>query len=156
MNAEDKLDGALALALMSIPSVKGVEVGLGFGAAREWGSRVHDAIFYSISRGFYHKTNNAGGIEGGMTNGEPVIVRAACKPIPTMMTPKQSVDLVSKEPFEASKERSDVCVVPAVAVVAEASVAFVLARAFLNKFGGDSLEEIRRNFQAYREAVKRY
>jgi chorismate synthase len=167
MNSENKLDGLLAQSLMSIQSVKGVEIGMGFAAARIFGSDVHDAIYYSTDKdafptghgssgGFFHRTNNAGGIEGGMTNGEPVIVRAACKPIPTMMTPKSSVDLITKESFEASKERSDVCAVPAAAVVAEASVAFVLARAFLEKFGGDSLNEIRRNYDAYLEYLQQY
>lgn len=156
MNADSKLDGALAQAVMSIQSVKGVEIGMGFAAAAEWGSKVHDAISYTPGRGFFHTSNNAGGIEGGMSNGEPIIVRAAFKPIPTMMTPKASVDLITKEPFEASKERSDVCAVPAAGVVAEAAVAFVLARAFLEKFGGDSLGEIRRNHQSYIESLKDY
>jgi len=167
MNWEEKLDGLLAQAVMSIPSVKGVEAGMGFQTGRVFGSEVHDAISYSDdvkklekgrgpSGGFYHETNNAGGIEGGMTNGEAVIVRAAFKPIPTMMKPKLSVDLETKEPFEASKERSDVCAVPAAGVVAEAMTAFVLTNAFIAKFGGDSLEEIRRNYNSYVQYLEDY
>lgn len=156
MSADAKLDAAIAQAVMSIQAVKGVEIGMGFAAAAVCGSNVHDAISYSPERGFYRTTNNAGGIEGGMSNGEPIIVRAAFKPIPTMMTPKASVDLITKEPFEASKERSDVCVVPAAGVVAEAAIAFVLARAFLEKFGGDSLDEIKRNHHSYIHYLKNY
>ena len=167
MNAEDKLDGLLAGALMSIQAVKAVEIGMGMKTTDVFGSEVHDAIFYSSesgevipgrgpSGGFYRKTNNAGGIEGGMTNGEPVIARAAFKPIPTMMTPKESVDMKSRHPFEASKERSDVCAVPAGGVVAEAALAFVVAKVFLRKFGGDSLLEIRRNFDAYVRYMKEF
>lgn len=167
MNAEDKLDGLLAGALMSIQAVKAVEIGMGMKTTEVFGSEVHDAIFYSSesgeaipgrgpSGGFYRKTNNAGGIEGGMTNGEPVIARAAFKPIPTMMTPKESVDMKSRHPFEASKERSDVCAVPAGGVVAEAALAFVVAKVFLRKFGGDSLLEIRRNFDAFVRYMKEF
>jgi len=160
MNADERLDGLLAQALMSIQAVKGVEIGMGFGAAKVFGSKVHDAIYFAEDKsdfhdgqgpsgGFFHKANNAGGIEGGITNGEPIVLRAAHKPIPTMMKPKSSVDILTKEPFEASKERSDVCAVPAAAVVGEAAVAFTLARAFLEKFGGDSLSEIRRNYNGF-------
>ena len=167
MNAEDRLDGVLAQAIMSIPAVKGVEIGMGFSAAGAPGSAVHDEIFFSRderripaghgpSGGFYRKTNNAGGVEGGMTNGEPVVLHAAFKPIPTMMKPKMSIDLVTKKPFEAAKERSDVCIVPAGGVVMEASVAFVLARAFLAKFGGDSLSEIQSNYNGYLNAMNQY
>ena len=167
MNWEDKLDGLLAQALMSIQAVKGVGIGKGFGASRMLGSNLHDEILFSReqkdlpdghgpSGGFYHSTNRAGGIEGGMSNGEPIIARVAFKPIPTMMTPKASVDLSTKEPFEASRERSDVCAVPAAAVVAEAAVRFVLARVFLDKFGGDSLLEIRRNYEGYVDYLEQY
>jgi chorismate synthase len=160
MNWDERLDGLLARAVMSIPSVKGVEIGIGFRATEMFGSLVHDAIFYSQSEvsalpghgpsgGFYHDSNNAGGMEGGITNGEPIVVHAAFKPIPTMMTPKRSVDIVTKEAFDASRERSDVCAVPAAAVVAEAAAAFVLAQAFIAKFGGDSLDEIKRNYESY-------
>lgn len=167
MNWEGKLDARIAMALMSIQSAKGVEIGMGFKAAETFGSGVHDAIHYEDensnfpeghgpSGGFYHDTNNAGGIEGGMTNGEPVVCRVAFKPIPTMMTPKRSVDLKSKETFDACKERSDVCAVPAAGVVAEAALAYVLANAFLEKFGGDSLLEIRRNYEEYVKFMQNY
>jgi len=151
-----KLDGRLAMALMSIQAIKGVEVGSGFDAARNPGSKVHDEIYYDSVRlvegkasGFYRKTNNAGGVEGGITNGETIVVRAAMKPIPTLYKPLRSVDILTKEPFEATVERSDTCAVPAAAVVAEAVVAVEIANAFLEKFGGDSLGEIRRNYDGY-------
>ncbi|MCL5058358.1 MAG: chorismate synthase [Actinobacteria bacterium] len=144
-----KLEGRLAGAVMSIQAIKGVEVGLGFGAARLPGSRVHDEIYHSKERGFYRKTNRAGGIEGGMTNGEPVVLRAAMKPIPTLYKPLKSVDLVTKEPFEASVERSDVCAVQAACVVGEAVAAWEIAGACLEKFGGDCLEEIKSRWLAY-------
>ena len=147
---------------MSIQAIKGVECGIGFEAARLPGSKVHDEIFFDADRaldamsGFYRQTNNAGGLEGGMSNGEEIIVRAAMKPIPTLYTPLRSVDLVTKEPFEAAVERSDTCAVAAAAVVAEAVVAIEIASAFLDKFGGDSLTEIRRNYAAYRVWLKEF
>lgn len=138
-----KLDSRLAGALMGIQAIKGVEIGLGFSAAALAGSQVHDEIFYSQDQGFYRRTNGAGGIEGGISNGEPVVLRAAMKPIPTLYKPLLSVDLSSKEPFAASVERSDVCAVPAACVVGEAVVAWELAVALADKFGGDSLGEIK-------------
>jgi chorismate synthase len=151
-----KLDARLALALMSIQAIKGVEIGLGFEAARRPGSKVHDEIAWYPARlqegeltSYRRPTNHAGGLEGGMTNGEPLVVRAAMKPIPTLYTPLQSVDIATHEPYEASVERSDTCAVPAALVVAEAVVAIELAQALLEKFGGDSLDEIRRNRDAY-------
>ncbi|MSM40807.1 MAG: chorismate synthase [Geobacter sp.] len=151
-----KLDARLAMALMSIQAIKGVEIGSGFDTARKPGSLVHDEIFYESARiadgassGFYRHTNNAGGIEGGISNGEEIIARAAMKPIPTLYKPLRSVDILTKKPFEATVERSDTCAVPAAAVVAEAVVAGEIANAFLEKFGGDSLEEIQRNFNSY-------
>ncbi len=149
-----KLDGRLAGALMSVQAVKGVEVGLGFAAAGMPGSRVHDEIFYRRGEGYYRKTNRAGGIEGGMTNGNPVVVRAAMKPIPTLYKPLGSVDIVTREPFGASVERSDICAVPAARVVGEAVVAWEIARACLEKFGGDCMEEIRERWAAYARRVK--
>lgn len=146
-----KLDARLAMALMSIQAIKGVEVGVGFDAARWPGSRVHDEIFYND--GYRRHSNNAGGIEGGMSNGEPIVVRAAMKPIPTLYTPLRSVDMITHEPFEATVERSDTCAVPAALVVAEAVVAIELANALLEKFGGDSIFEIRRNLAGYREQL---
>ncbi len=147
-----KLDARLAMALMSIQAIKGVEVGIGFDAARRPGSRVHDEIFYQD--GYRRNSNNAGGIEGGMSNGEPIVVRAAMKPIPTLYSPLRSVDMRTHEPFEATVERSDTCAVPAALVVAEAVVAIEIANALLEKFGGDSIVEIRRNLEGYREQVR--
>lgn len=144
-----KLDGKLASALMSIQAIKGVEVGAGFGTANRPGSLVHDEIFWSRKRGFYRKTNMAGGIEGGISNGENIVLRAAMKPIPTLMKPLHSVDLASKKAFKASVERSDVCAVPAAGVVAEAAVAFEISAAMVEKFGGDSIDEMKRNYRMY-------
>jgi chorismate synthase len=144
-----RLDARLAAAIMGIPAIKGVEVGLGFAAAGLPGSKVHDEIFYSRNKGFYRKTNRAGGIEGGISNGEDIIARAAMKPIPTLRRPLMSVDIVTKRRFAASVERSDVVAVPAASVVAGAAVAFVLADAMLEKFGGDSVAETRANYKRY-------
>jgi chorismate synthase len=163
-----KLDGRLAQALMSIQAIKGVEIGLGFEMARRRGSQVHDEIFFDpekdlaqdhpriVPTGFYRGSNNSGGTEGGMTNGSPLMVRVAMKPISTLMSPLQSVDLRTKQSADASVERSDVCAAPAAAVVGESVVAFELAGAFLEKFGGDSLREIRRNYESYLEQIKAY
>jgi chorismate synthase len=149
-----RLDTRLAGAIMGIPAIKGVEIGLGFEAARRLGSQVHDEIKYDdIEKHFYRPTNNAGGIEGGISNGEPIVIRAAMKPIPSLRRPLQSVDFISKKPFEATKERADVCAVPAAGVVAEAVVAIELANAMIEKFGGDSLNEMRKNYGAYVEYV---
>jgi len=150
-----RLDGRLAGAVMSIQAFKGVEIGLGFEAARLPGSKVHDEIGHD-ERGFFRWSNRAGGIEGGMTNGEPIIVRGAMKPIPTLYTPLQTVDMNTKESFKATVERSDVCAVPAAAVVAEAVVAIEMAGAMLEKFGGDSMEEVRENVAAYRRHVTEF
>jgi chorismate synthase len=156
-----KLDARLAMALMSIQAIKGVEVGLGFGVAERPGSAVHDEIFYDAGRlgqgaasPVFRTTNNAGGIEGGMSNGETIVLRAAMKPIPTLYKPLRSVDLKTHEPFEAAVERSDTCAVPAALVVAEAVVAIEIATSFLEKFGGDSLAEIRRNYDGYCQQVR--
>jgi chorismate synthase len=163
-----KLDGRLAQALMSIQAIKGVEIGLGFEMARRRGSEVHDEIFFDPSKmvtegtprivptGFYRGSNNSGGTEGGMTNGAPLVVHVAMKPISTLMSPLQSVDLRSKQPADASVERSDVCAAPAAAVVGESVVAFEIANAFLEKFGGDSLSEIKSNYERYLEQIKNY
>jgi chorismate synthase len=149
-----KLDGRLAQAVMSIQAIKGVEIGLGFEGARQFGFDTHDEIFYEEGR-FTRKTNRAGGLEGGMSNGEPIVVRGAMKPIATQYAPMLSVDLHTKEPFRASVERSDICAVPAAAVVGEAVVAFEIARAFREKFGGDSLEEMTCNYRGYVASVRR-
>jgi chorismate synthase len=158
-----KLDARLAMAVMSIQAIKGVEIGAGFATAGLPGSQVHDEIYYDSTRitsetstGFYRKTNNAGGIEGGISNGEEIVVRAAMKPIPTLYKPLRSVDIVSKAPFEATVERSDVCAVPAAAVVAEAVVAVEIANACLEKFGGDSMEEILRNYVGYNDYLRSF
>ncbi|AKX96980.1 chorismate synthase [Neomoorella thermoacetica] len=149
-----RLDGRLAQALMSIPAIKGVEIGAGFRVAALPGSRAHDAIAYRKGQGFYHPTNRAGGLEGGLTNGETLVLRAAMKPIPTLMHPLPSVDLVTKQPATASIERSDVCAVPAAAVVAAAAVAWVLAGAILEQFGGDYLPVIQERLAAYRQYLQ--
>ncbi len=149
-----KLDGRLAGAMMSLQAIKGVEIGLGFKSGELKGSQVHDELFYDSARGFYRETNRAGGLEGGITNGEPLVLRAVMKPIPTLYKPLKSLDLLTKEPYEASVERSDVCAVPAAAVVGEAVVAFEIAKAFLEKFGGDSMVEIRRNYDSYMDYVE--
>lgn len=144
-----KLDAALAHDLVSIQGMKGVEVGLGFEAARRPGSQVHDPITWSPEAGYSRSRNNAGGVEGGMSNGMPLVVRVAQKPIATLYKPLETVELGSHQPAEARVERSDVCAVPAGAVICEAVVAFTLARFFLEKFGGDSLAETRRNYEGY-------
>lgn len=154
---DTRLDGRLAQALVSIQAVKGIEIGHAEEASASFGSRVQDAIHYDRERSqFTRDSNRAGGIEGGISNGQDVVVRGYLKPISTLRRPLESVDLVSREPAVASYERSDVCVVPAAGVIGEAMVAFVLAQAFLEKFGGDSLAETRRNFEAYLEQVKNY
>ena len=150
-----KLDARLAMALVSIQAIKGVEFGIGFAAAATPGSQVHDEIVYAAAESVFHRaTNRAGGIEGGMSNGEDIIVRAAMKPIPTLYKPLRTVDIDSKSVIEATVERSDVCAVPAAAVVAEAVVAIEIANAFLEKFGGDSVAEIRRNYDSYLAYLK--
>lgn len=144
-----KLDARLAQAVMSIHAVKGVEIGAGFEIARGLGSRAHDEIFFDRDRGFYRETNRAGGTEGGVTTGEPVVVRGAMKPLSTLMSPLRSVDLTTKEPVQGAVVRSDVCAVPAAGVVGEAMVAVVLADAFLEKFGSDSMADIRAAYGGY-------
>jgi chorismate synthase len=145
-----KLDGRLAQALMSIPAVKGVELGLGFEAARRKGSEVHDEIL----PGFARATNRAGGTEGGMTTGEPLVLRVAMKPISTLMSPLKTVDLKTGGPAQAQSERSDVTAVPAMGVIAEAMLAIVLTEALLEKFGGDALSELKRNVDGYLAQVR--
>lgn len=148
-----KLDGRLAGAIMSIPAVKGIEIGMGFESARRTGAEVHDEIEgapgQSLTGNVRRRSNRAGGLEGGMTTGEPLVVRVAMKPISTLMRPLATIDLATGAPAEAVAERSDVTAVPAMGVIAEAMAAWVLAAAFLEKFGGDSLGESRRNYEAY-------
>lgn len=151
-----KLDARLAYALMSIQAIVGVEIGLGFTAAEKFGSQVQDEIFYEQSeKRFFRPTNNAGGIEGGMSNGEPITLRAAMKPISSLGKPLSSIDIVSKEPVKAIKERADICALPAVSVIGEAVAAFEIAKAMRDKFGGDSLVETKRNYSGYLDYVKR-
>ncbi len=152
-----KLDGQIAQALMSIPAAKAVEIGEGIAAAKLAGTAVHDEILYSEERHrFYRRTNRAGGLEAGVTNGEDVRARVFMKPIPTLRKPLMSVDVHTKQPFEAAFERSDTCVVPAAAVIAEAMLAIVLARAFLEKFGGDSIVEVEANYANYQRLLDAY
>lgn len=144
-----KLDARIAAAVMSIQAIKGVEIGIGFEAGSCFGSDAHDAIFVDDERGMHRLTNRAGGIEGGMSNGQAIVVRAAMKPLATLYEPLPSVDVATLAPSKGAIERSDVTAVPAAAVVAEAVVAFELARAMVEKFGGDSLAEMKRNYEAY-------
>ncbi|MBI4652192.1 chorismate synthase [Candidatus Desantisbacteria bacterium] len=155
-----KLDAAIASALMSIQAIKGIEFGLGFKMASLPGSKVHDEIFFnskkkdSLKFGFYRKTNNAGGIEGGMSNGEIIVIRAVMKPIPTLYKPLRSVDINSKKPFKASIERSDICAVPAASIVGEAVTAIEITDFFLDKFRADSLVELKDNYENYNNLYK--
>ncbi|MDO8643452.1 MAG: chorismate synthase, partial [bacterium] len=151
-----RLDGSLAQALMSIQAIKGVEVGMGFESALRFGSEVHDEIFYDKKRKYFRTTNHAGGLEGGMTNGENLVLRAAMKPLATLMRPLRSVNIQTKKPYEAVIERSDVTAVPAAAVVGEHVVAWTLLESFLEKFGGDSLGETKRNFEGYRKQASEF
>jgi chorismate synthase len=154
---DEKLDGRLAQALMSVQAVKGVEIGAAVAGAGSYGSEVQDEIFYEkSSRRFRRSTNRAGGLEGGITNGEDVVVRGYLKPISTLRKPLHTANMVTKEPVQAAYERSDWCVVPAGAVAGEAMVALVLADAFLQKFGGDSLAETRRNFDNYARQIDEF
>lgn len=152
-----KLDGRLGAAMMSIPAVKAVEIGLGFEAARRTGAEVHDEIELApgnpLTGNVRRRTNRAGGLEGGITTGEPLVIRVGMKPISTLMRPLATVDVATGEPASAVAERSDVTAVPAMGVIAEAMAAFVLAQAFLEKFGGDSLAEVRRNYDSYVASV---
>lgn len=149
-----KLDGRLAQAVLSVQAMKGVSFGLGFEAARRFGSEVHDPIMYEHGQGYGRIGNNAGGIEGGMTNGEPVVLQAAMKPIPTLYHPLQTVNLETKEEVKASIERSDVCAVPAALVVLENVVAWEIAQAVLEKFPSDTVQDLKKGFEDYRQYLK--
>ncbi|NMI07045.1 chorismate synthase [Paenibacillus sp. SZ31] len=151
-----KLDARIAQGVMSINAFKGVEIGIGFEAGVIRGSQVHDEIMHTDERGYHRATNRLGGFEGGMTNGMPVVVRGVMKPIPTLYKPLQSVDIDTKEAFTAQVERSDACAVPAASVVMEHVVAWEIAKAFLEKFGGDSMEEIRANVASYNAQLENY
>lgn len=151
-----RLDGNLARSLMSIQAIKGVEIGLGFDYADKSGSEVHDEIFYNKKSGFYRKTNNAGGLEGGVTNGEDIVLRAGMKPIPTLGKPLKTVNIKDKSSSSALKERADVCAVHAAAVVGEAVVAFEITRSFREKFGGDSLGDVKKSYEQYVKRIKNF
>jgi len=151
-----RIDGILARAIMSIQAVKGVGFGTGFEAAGRKGSMIHDEIFYDRKKGFYRKTNNAGGVEGGMTNGEDVIIRAFMKPIATLKRPLSSVNIKTKSSVKAAVERSDTCAVPAAGVIGESTIAFEIANAMIEKFGGDSVREMRRNYEGYIKQIRRF
>jgi len=150
---EERLDGRLAMAVCSIQAVKAVSIGDGYEVAGLPGSLAHDEIFYSDERGYYRETNRAGGVEGGMTNGDPLVVRGSMKPLPTLTKPLRSVDIATHEPAQALRERTDSCTVPAAGVVAEAMVAFVLAQAYRQKFGGDHIDDVKLALAAYEERI---
>lgn len=149
-----RLDGKIAGGIMSIPGIKGVEIGLGFSCADKFGSAVHDAIYYSKAKGCFRKTNNAGGIEGGISNGEDIIIRVAMKPISTLLNPLDSVNILTRKPSKATVERSDICAVEPAAVVAESVCVYVLTDAFLEKFGSDSLSDIKSSYQNYLKRIR--
>ena len=149
-----RLDAAIGQAIMSIPAVKAVEIGNAIECSAKPGSEVHDEIFYSKEKGVYRKTNNAGGVEGGMSNGEDIIARGYMKPISTLMSGLNTIDIDTKKHAKASTERSDVCAVSAAGVVGEAVLAFIIAKAFLEKFGTDSVTEIKRNYKGYIAGLK--
>jgi chorismate synthase len=150
---QERLDGALGQAILSIQAVKAVAIGDGLEVAGLPGSQAHDEIFYDDQRGFWRQTNRAGGVEGGMTTGDPLVVRGSMKPLPTLTKPLRSVDIATHEPAEALRERTDSCTVPAAGVVGEAMVAFVLADAYRRKFGGDHIDDVRQALRAYRERI---
>ena len=151
---ERKLDGRLAMIMMSMQSIKAVEIGIGTLVGEVFGSEAHDEIFYDSQKGYYHKTNRCGGIEGGMSNGADIVVRATMKPISTLGNPLASVNMKTKQVEQAEYERSDICAVPAGAVIGESLVAHIIADAFVEKFGGDSISEIRRNYEGYLKQIK--
>ncbi|MCM8784227.1 MAG: chorismate synthase [Candidatus Omnitrophica bacterium] len=156
MQYDLRLDGRIAQAIVAIPSVKAFEIGEGFLNVGFLGSEVHDEVYYDKRRGFYHKTNRAGGLEGGLSNGEPIIIRGYMKPISTLMNPLDSVNIVTKQKAKAAVERADVCAVPAGGVIAEAVSAFEIARAMREKFGGDSLAEMKLNYKNYIQNLRKY
>jgi len=151
---DSRLDARLAMALMSIHAMKGVEIGDGFDLAGRVGSKAHDEIFWAPERGYFRETNRAGGIEGGMTTGAPIVARVAMKPLPTLTKPLRSVDTATKEPAEALRERTDSCTVPAAGVVGEAMVALELARAYREKFGGDRIDDVLEAVDAYERRIE--
>jgi chorismate synthase len=151
---EERLDGRLGQAILSIQAIKAVSIGDGIEVAGLPGSQAHDEIFHDEDRGYYRETNRAGGVEGGMTTGDPLVVRASMKPLPTLTKPLRSVDIATHEPAEALRERTDSCTVPAAGVVGEAMVAFVLADAYRRKFGGDHIDDVSGSLRAYEERIE--
>ena len=149
VESDRRLDARIASSVMSIPAIKAVEIGKGIESAKKLGSKVHDEIFYSKTKGIYRKTNNAGGIEGGVSNGENIVVCGYMKPISTLMKPLSTIDITTNQASKASTERSDVSAVPAAGVIGESVVSFVIAQAFLEKFAGDSIVETKRNYEGY-------
>ncbi|MFC1509503.1 chorismate synthase [Candidatus Omnitrophota bacterium] len=154
VHPDRRLDARLAAGIMSIPAIKGVEIGEAMESVKKLGSSVHDEIFYSKDKGIHRKTNNAGGIEGGVTNGENIIVRGYMKPISTLMKGLNTIDISTKEATKAATERSDVCAVPSAGIIGEGVSAFVVANALLEKFGGDSIQEIKKNYEGYLASLK--
>ncbi len=150
---EERLDGLIGLAMLSIQAIKGCGIGDGFDLAGRPGSAAHDEIFYEEERGYFRETNRSGGVEGGMSTGEPLVVRCAMKPLPTLTKPLRSVDIATREPAEALRERTDSCTVPAAGVVGEAMLAIVLASAYREKFGGDHVDDVRAALGAYEERI---
>jgi chorismate synthase len=150
---EERLDGRIGMAMLSIQAIKGCGIGDGFDLAGRPGSAAHDEIFYSDERGYYRETNHSGGLEGGMTTGEPLVVRCAMKPLPTLTKPLRSVDIATHEPAQALRERTDSCTVPAAGVVGEAMLAIVLADAYRSKFGGDHIDDVRAAVEAYERRI---
>ncbi|HEY2436580.1 MAG TPA: chorismate synthase, partial [Solirubrobacteraceae bacterium] len=150
---ESRLDGRLGQAILSIQAIKALAIGDGAQVAALPGSQAHDEIFYDEQRGYYRETNRAGGLEGGMTNGAPLVVRASMKPLPTLTKPLRSVDISTHEPADALRERTDSCTVPAAGVVGEAMVAFVVADAYREKFGGDHIDDVRGALAAYEHRI---
>jgi chorismate synthase len=150
---EERLDGRIGLAILSIQAIKGCGIGDGFDLAGRPGSAAHDEIFYEEERGYFRETNRSGGVEGGMSTGEPLVVRCAMKPLPTLTKPLRSVDIATREPAEALRERTDSCTVPAAGVVGEAMLAIVLASAYREKFGGDHVDDVRAALAAYEERI---
>ncbi|MDD5465775.1 MAG: chorismate synthase [Candidatus Omnitrophica bacterium] len=153
VQADRRLDSRLAAGIISIPGVKSFEVGLGLGYAVSFGSEVHDAIYYNNKKGYFRSTNNAGGIEGGISNGQEIVLRGCMKPISTLMNPLDSVNIHTKKSAKAAVERSDICVVESAGVVAESVTAFVLAEAFLEKFGSDCLKDIKESYKNYLKRI---
>ena len=151
---EARLDGRLGQAILSIQALKGVAIGEGFEIAGVPGSEAHDEIFWESERGYFRETNRSGGLEGGMTTGEPLVVRGWMKPLPTLTKPLRSVDIATREPAQALRERTDSSTVPAAGVVGEAMVAFVLADAYRQKFGGDHIDDVRETLARYRERIE--